>query len=112
MPTITAAAIVEVQAAGGPDDMVLMREDGSLELDATPDDIATYQVPHQWPRYVCRVAALTTLLRRRDADAVAVQVNRQMALVFAMDARVPVDPNAPAGNAPVRVGDSAVTITG
>ena len=112
MPTITGGALVDVEAAGGPDDMVLMHADGSLELDATPDDIVTYQQPRVWPRYVCRVAAITTLLRRRDPDAVAAQVNRQMALVFAMDARVPPDPSVPDGNVPVRVGDSAVTITG
>lgn len=113
LPTLAGADLERLAAEGGPDDMVLLWYDGTLSLDSTPDDIATYQVPGNWPRYVCRVSSVSALLRRHDPEAAAATLNQQMARQFALESlsgpwatAAPIPP----GNAPVRVGESAVTI--
>lgn len=123
LPVVTAAELARVAAAGAESDMVLLNADGTLTTDSTDDDIATYQVAGQWPRYVCRVGAITSSLRRHpDGEAAAAALNAQLARQFALDelrgphhtgvpAQVVATP-APPDNAPVRIGDSAVTIRG
>lgn len=110
-PTVTADALAALD--GGPDDMVLLHADGHLELDSTPDDIATYQVAGSWPRYVCRLSTITRMIGRTDPAHAAAAVNGLLARQFAMDSLA--GPHAstapvPPGNAPVRVGETAVTI--
>lgn len=115
LPTLAGADLTRVAAEGGRDDMVLLNYDGTLVLDSTPDDIATYQIPGNWPRYVCRVAAVSSLLRRHDAESAAAVLNDQMARQFALEAMTgpwSTPTPAPPGNAPVRIGQTAVTITG
>lgn len=111
-PTIPAAELVRA-AEGGPDDMVLVNSDGTLILDPTPDDIATYQLPGQWPRYLCRVAAVSSALAR-DHDAGVALINRQFARILAMDSLgASAPPPAPVpGRAPVHIGGSSITIDG
>ena len=113
MPTLTGAELARVAADGGPDDMVLLNEDGTLLLDSTPDDIATYQVAGNWPRYVCRLRSVTSLLNRSGPDTAAERLNTQMAAQFALESLTgphatgaPVPPN----NAPQRISESGVTI--
>ena len=113
MPTIAAAELERVAADGAPEDMVLLHADGTLELDSTPDDIATYQQAGLWPKYVCRVSAVVSLLRRNDPAAAAAQLAEQMRRQVALEAvRGPhaTTTPAPAGNVPVRIGETAVTI--
>ncbi len=113
LPTLAGADLERVALEGSPDDMVLLNFDGTLVLDSTPDDIATHQVPGNWPRYVCRVSSVVSLLRRHDPETAAATLNTQMARQFALEAlsgpwatAAPIPP----GNAPVRIGESAVTI--
>ena len=113
LPVVGAAELERVAAEGGPDDMVLLNYDATLLLDSTPDDIATYQVPGNWPRYVCRVSSVRSLLRRHEPEAAAAVLNSQMVRQFALEqltgpwaTAAPIPP----GNVPVRIGDSAVTI--
>lgn len=115
LPVVAGADLVRVAADGGPDDMVLLGFDGTLVLDSTPDDIATYQVPGNWPRYVCRVSTVSALLRRSDADTAAATLTEQMARQFALEAMTGPWATAapvPPGNAPQRIGPTAVTIRG
>ena len=115
MPTIPAAEIERVCAEGDPDDMVLLEPDGSLTLDPTPDDIATYQQAGVWPKYVCRVSSVASLLRRHAAAAAAAQLSEQMARQVALEAvRGPhaTTVTPPPGNAPVRISESGVSIDG
>lgn len=113
IPTVAGVDLVRVAADGGPDDMVLLNWDGTIEMDSTPDDIATYQIPGKWPRYVCRVRSVTRLLARTDPENVAVQINAQLARQFAMDSLQGPHATAapvPPGNVPMRIGETAVTI--
>lgn len=112
-PTMAGFDLQRVADTGGPEDMVLLNQDGTVTLDSTPDDIATYQIPGSWPRYVCRVSTVVSALRRGDAEAVAAQFNTQMARQFAREALT--GPHAtgapvPPGNVPMRIGETAVTI--
>ena len=114
MPTIPAAEIERVAAEGGPDDMVLLNADGSLTLDSTPDDIATYQQPGVWPKYVCRVSTVAAKLRRSGAAAAAQEFTELMARQVALEAvqgpHATTTVATPAANVPLRVGETAVTI--
>lgn len=113
VPTVTGGALTALD--GGPDDMVLLHADGALSLDATPDDIATYQVPGAWPQYVCRLSTITRMLARTDPEHTAAAINGLLARQVAMGAlagphATPTAAPVPPGNAPVRTGDTAVTI--
>ena len=113
MPTIPAAEIERVAADGAPDDMVLVHADGTLELDSTPDDIATYQQPGLWPKYMCRAGTVASRVARSGAEAAAAEfttlMGRQVALEAVRGPHATTTP-APAGNVPVRIGETAVTI--
>lgn len=114
LPAIPAGEIERVAAEGDPDDMVLLNPDGSLTLDPTPDDIATYQQPGGWPKYICRMSTVRSKLRRGGAAAAAAELSELMARQAALEAvRGPhaTAPTPPPGNAPVRVSESGVSIS-
>lgn len=114
MPPITGAGLTRVADEGGSDDMVLVNSDGTLIIDSTPDDIATYQIPGRWPRYVCRVRTVVSTLRRApDADTAAARLTAALAAQFAAESlQGPYAGGAPVplNNAPQRISESGVTI--
>jgi hypothetical protein len=107
-PTFTLAGVLEA-ATADPTAMVLTAEDGTLTVDTTDDDIADYQHPGQWPRYVCRAATLQSMVDRLGAETAATRLAELFAATLAFDTREgPYMPRNPDPN----VADASMTETG
>lgn len=85
-PTFTPAAVLEAGTAP-PTAMILTSEDGTLTVDETDDDIADYQQPGRWPRYVCRAATLQSMTGRLGAEYAAERLGKLFAATIALDTR-------------------------
>lgn len=90
-------------ALAAPSAMILTDSTGQLTVDDTDDDIMQYQQPDVWPRYVCRVATLQSMLGRTTPDKTAEMLSGMFAQSLALDQRQ--GPHMPANPDPAIVAD-------
>jgi hypothetical protein len=85
-PQFAPAALMEASLAA-PAGMVLTDQDGTLTVDETDPDITWYQRPDVWPRYVCRVATLRSMIGRTTPERAASTLSTMFAASPALDTR-------------------------
>lgn len=85
-PTFDPQAILEA-SQGAPQAVILTDQSGILTVDDSDDDIATYQQTDVWPRYVCRVATVQSMLGRLTAGDAADRLTDMFARTLALDTR-------------------------